>query len=65
MAIANSIEQMFGGELPFRVEAYDGSSAGPAASDMILRIKSPEAIARVLARPGELGLALRLRGGRP
>jgi cyclopropane-fatty-acyl-phospholipid synthase len=57
MAIANSIEQLFGGELPFRVEAYDGSTAGPEGSGMTLRIKSPEAIARVLARPGELGLA--------
>jgi cyclopropane-fatty-acyl-phospholipid synthase len=40
------------------VEAYDGSRAGPTdGSTPVLVITSPNAVARVMQRPGELGLA--------
>ncbi|MDE3065138.1 MAG: class I SAM-dependent methyltransferase [Acidobacteriota bacterium] len=52
---------MFGGAPPFRVEAYDGSSADPRPGDgsptVTLRILRRDALARIVARPGELGLA--------
>jgi cyclopropane-fatty-acyl-phospholipid synthase len=57
VTIARSIEQMFGGGLTFRVEAYDGSAVGPPDSKLTIRVMRPEAIARFVARPGELGLA--------
>ena len=57
MGIADTVEQMFGGTLPFRLEAYDDSAAGPVDSKLTIRVKNPEAIVRVFSRPGELGLA--------
>jgi cyclopropane-fatty-acyl-phospholipid synthase len=45
------------GPLPFRVVAYDGSAAGPPDAPLTLRVTSPDALRRALARPGELGLA--------
>jgi cyclopropane-fatty-acyl-phospholipid synthase len=57
MGIAETIDEIFGRSLPCRIEAYDASAAGPVDAKLTLRIKSPEAIARVLSRPGELGLA--------
>ena len=45
--------------LPYqtRVEAYDGSTAGPAAADVLLRVQSPKALSHLLVAPGELGMA--------
>ncbi len=57
MGIADTVEQMFGGALPFRLEAYDDSAAGPEDSKLTIRVTNPEAIVRVFSRPGELGLA--------
>ena len=57
MGIADTVEQMFGGTLPFRLEAYDDSAAGPEDSKLTIRVTNPEAIVRVFSRPGELGLA--------
>jgi len=59
--IATFVASVFGGELPFRVEAYDGSvaeaSADSPAREVTLKILRREAITRVLTHPGELGLA--------
>src|SRR5487761_1962925 len=61
MKIAPWISSLFNDELPFHVEAYDGSSAAPAeparANGLTLSIRRRDAIARALTRPGELGLA--------
>jgi len=57
VGIADTVEQMFGGSLPFRLEAYDASAAGPEDSKLTIRVTNPEAIVRVFSRPGELGLA--------
>ena len=37
--------------------AYDGSTAGPAAADVTVRIRSPKALSYLLSAPGSLGLA--------
>ena len=60
MAVASVVAQLFDGRLPFRVEAFDGSVAAPTmvspANELTLKILTPDALLRVLRRPGELGL---------
>jgi cyclopropane-fatty-acyl-phospholipid synthase len=55
------VASVFKNELPFRVEAYDGSTAestiSSSANDVTLRILRREALTRVLTHPGELGVA--------
>ena len=59
--VATFVATLFDRQLPFRVEAYDGSVAEPTvvspANSVTLRILSRDGIARVLTHPGELGLA--------
>lgn len=50
------VAPLFGGSLPVRVRAWDGSGAGPADAPTVV-IASPDALRRLVARPGELGLA--------
>ena len=61
MSIASVISRLFDDQLPFRVEAFDGSVVEPTtispANDITLKVLSPRALIRVLRRPGELGLA--------
>jgi cyclopropane-fatty-acyl-phospholipid synthase len=61
MSVASVVAQLFDGRLPFRVEAFDGSVATPdiasPANELTLRILTPDALVRVLRRPGELGLS--------
>jgi cyclopropane-fatty-acyl-phospholipid synthase len=57
VGVATFVTDVTGGSPPFRVEAYDGSSAGPDDARLTVRITRPEAIARIVTRPGELGLA--------
>jgi cyclopropane-fatty-acyl-phospholipid synthase len=45
------------GELPVRVEFWDGSAIGPADGPGTLYVRSPEAIRRILWAPGELGIS--------
>jgi cyclopropane-fatty-acyl-phospholipid synthase len=40
-----------------RVEAYDGSAAGPSDADVVIKIQSPKALSHLVSSPGELGLA--------
>jgi len=40
-----------------RVEAYDGSAAGPANAQVVLRVQSPLALSHLVSAPGELGMA--------
>ena len=47
---------LFGGTLPVRLRAWDGSLSGPAGVPTV-HLASPDALRRLLARPGELGLA--------
>src|ERR1017187_10949653 len=61
MDVATFVRSIFNNELPFRVEAYDGSVAEPSvispANGVTIRILRREALTRVLTHPGELGLA--------
>jgi cyclopropane-fatty-acyl-phospholipid synthase len=61
MDVATFVALVFKNELPFRVEAYDGSvaeaSATSPASAITLKILRRDAITRVLTHPGELGMA--------
>lgn len=61
MNVASFVATVFNNELPFRVEAYDGSVVEPTvvskANNVTLKILSRDAITRVLTHPGELGLA--------
>jgi len=56
MALASLLAGFVQGDLPIAIEAYDGSRAGPADATTLV-IRSPDAVRRVLTRPGELGLA--------
>ena len=59
--VATLVATVFDDQLPFRVEAYDGSVALPtvesAANTLTLKILNREALRRVVTHPGELGLA--------
>jgi len=59
--VASFVSSIFDGQLPFRVEAFDGSSASPSvespANSITLKILSRDALVRFISRPGELGLA--------
>jgi cyclopropane-fatty-acyl-phospholipid synthase len=61
MDVATIVATIFNDEIPFRVEAYDGSVALPtvtaAANEVTLKILNRNALIRVLTHPGELGLA--------
>lgn len=61
MDVATFVSAIFNDQLPFRVEAFDGSSAEPgitsSANAITLKILTRDALNRVLTHPGELGLA--------
>ncbi|MGQ0844167.1 MAG: class I SAM-dependent methyltransferase [Sporichthyaceae bacterium] len=54
--LARLIEPLFGGSLPVRIRAWDGSEVGPADAPAVL-IRSRKALRRLVWSPGELGLA--------
>ena len=45
------------GELPVRVEFWDGSAIGPSHGPGTLQVRSPSAVRRLLWAPGELGVS--------
>ncbi|MDQ3985516.1 MAG: cyclopropane-fatty-acyl-phospholipid synthase family protein [Actinomycetota bacterium] len=55
--LARIIEAWLGTDLPVRIEAWDGSAAGPEDAATTLSFASPDALRRVLYAPNELGLA--------
>ncbi len=57
--IAESLEPMltdFVGPLPLRLRAWDGSEVGPPDAPVVLVVRSPRALRRLLWSPNELGL---------
>jgi cyclopropane-fatty-acyl-phospholipid synthase len=40
-----------------RVEAYDGSKAGPDDAQVVMRLQSPLALSHMVSAPGDLGMA--------
>jgi cyclopropane-fatty-acyl-phospholipid synthase len=55
-AIAALLKTQAGLDLPVRLRAWDGSEAGPEEGPVVVA-RSPQALRRILWRPGELGLA--------
>ena len=55
--VADLIESMVGDALTVRIEAYDGTEAGPAEATTTIVITSPDALVRILHSPNELGVA--------
>ncbi len=61
MTVADVVEPLvratLGGELPLRVDYWDGSSSGPADGQFRARFASRRALRRLLWAPNELGFA--------
>ncbi|WP_262500301.1 hypothetical protein [Phycicoccus endophyticus] len=57
MSIATIVESVVDGPLPVRLEAYDGSAAGPTDAPYRLRVESERGVSYVATAPGDLGLA--------
>jgi cyclopropane-fatty-acyl-phospholipid synthase len=55
MLLADAIAELLGGDLPIRVECYDGSALGPPNAAGRLIVCSPDALAYILTAPGDLG----------
>jgi cyclopropane-fatty-acyl-phospholipid synthase len=58
--VATDLEQALrpfvGGDLPVRLVAWDGTTAGPVDAPVV-EVRSPDALRRLLWHPGELGAA--------
>jgi cyclopropane-fatty-acyl-phospholipid synthase len=54
--LAGLVEPFFGGTLPVRIRAWDGSVAGPAGAPVCV-VRSRRVLRRLLWSPNELGLA--------
>lgn len=54
--LAQALAPFLGGDLPVRLTAWDGSTAGPADAPTVV-LRSPRALRRLLRHPGELGAA--------
>lgn len=54
--LADVVGPLFGGSMPIRIRAWDGSSAGPDGAPTAI-VSSPDALRRLLFHPGELGVA--------
>lgn len=57
MPLAEVVHSILGNDVPVRIAAYDGSAAGSPEAGATLVIRSPDALARIIGRPGELGLS--------
>jgi cyclopropane-fatty-acyl-phospholipid synthase len=54
--LAEAARPFLAGDLPVRLEAWDGSVAGPQDAPLVV-LRSPDALRRLLWHPGELGAA--------
>jgi cyclopropane-fatty-acyl-phospholipid synthase len=54
--LAEALRPFVGGDLPVRLTAWDGSTAGPADAPHV-ELRSPDAVRRMVWHPGELGAA--------
>lgn len=54
--IESALRPLLAGPLPVRLRAWDGSEAGPEGA-MLVELRSPQALTRLLWHPGELGAA--------
>ncbi|GJF29452.1 cyclopropane-fatty-acyl-phospholipid synthase [Kitasatospora sp. NE20-6] len=54
--LVNAAEALLGARLPVRLQAWDGSTAGPPGAPTVV-LRNRRALRRLLWQPGELGLA--------
>jgi cyclopropane-fatty-acyl-phospholipid synthase len=54
--LEEALRPFVGGDLPVRLRAWDGSEAGPTDAPLV-ELRSPDAVRRMVWRPGELGAA--------
>src|SRR4051794_13512826 len=54
--VADLLNEVLGAP-PLRIEAYDGSAAGPRDAGVCVRLSSPKALSYLLTAPSSLGLA--------
>ncbi|MDE9367778.1 class I SAM-dependent methyltransferase [Luteipulveratus sp. YIM 133132] len=57
MTIGEVADRVFGTDVPFRFEAYDGSVGGRQGSDVVVRVENERGLRYLVTAPGELGLA--------
>ena len=57
VTVGEALASVVPDQLPFRLTAYDGSSAGPPDADIVLNLVSPRGLSYVLTAPGDLGMA--------
>ena len=57
MTLAAVVARLLGDDVPIRFEFYDGSALGPADAAARVVVERPQALARILYAPGELGVA--------
>ncbi len=57
MDVATFVTTIFDGNLPVRIEAFDGSRGGELDASVTIVVRNRDALRRVLTHPGELGLA--------
>jgi cyclopropane-fatty-acyl-phospholipid synthase len=55
--LAEILDLLTTGELPFAFHAYDGSVTGPTDADVTLELRTPRGAAYLATAPGSLGLA--------
>ncbi|WP_116050606.1 class I SAM-dependent methyltransferase [Amycolatopsis palatopharyngis] len=55
--LARAFDQLLPGDVPLRIDMYDGSSAGSPDAQHGMALNSPAAVSYLLSAPGELGLA--------
>ena len=56
MSLESLIADAFGSNLPVRIRAYDGTDVGPEDAATTLTLRSPDAVTRMVASPGEVGI---------
>ncbi|MDH6576402.1 cyclopropane-fatty-acyl-phospholipid synthase family protein [Kitasatospora sp. MAP5-34] len=54
--LVGALEELLGARLPLRVQAWDGSAAGPPDAPLVV-LRNRRALRRLVWQPGELGLA--------
>jgi cyclopropane-fatty-acyl-phospholipid synthase len=55
LTIAGAVERLMRDGMPFRFEAYDGSSAGPEDAPFTVRLRNERGLAYLMTAPGDLG----------
>ena len=57
LSIADALGKLMKDGMPFRFEAFDGSTAGPADASLTLRLLNERGLSYLMTAPGDLGFA--------